>query len=101
MARRGQSQAPDPGADPRSAGFPPNSPISPVTSPSRASQSTLFLAPLFKCRLRVYRKKMPRTQVMGYWGTNGFQHQHQWRGEAVPELRFGLGALVSGEIFLS
>ena len=78
MARRGQSQAPDPGVDSRSAGFPPipsptpHTPISAVSPPSRTSQSTLFLALLFKCRLRVCRKKIPLTQEMGYWGTTGF-----------------------------
>ena len=78
MAGRGQSQAPDPGADPRSAGFPPtpspspDPPISPVSPPSRTSQSTLFLALLFKCRLRVCRNKNPLTQDIGYWGRTGF-----------------------------
>ena len=96
MARRGQSQAPYLGADSRSAGFPPipsptpHPPISPVSPPSRASQSTLFLALSFKCRLRVCRKKIPLTQEMGFGAELDFASTSM-AGEAVPELRIGLG----------
>ena len=50
----------------------PHPPISPVSPPSPTSQSTLFHALLFKCRLRVCWKKIPLTKEMGYWGRIGF-----------------------------
>ena len=43
--------------------------------------------------------KNPPHSRDGVLGQNYILHQHQWRGEAVPELRIGLGALLSSEIF--
>ena len=107
MARRGQSQATDPGADPRSAGFPPtpspipHPPISPVSPPSRTSQSTLFLALLFKCRLRVCLKKIPLTQEMGYWGRTGFCINSNGGGRQCPSCALAWAHSCPAKFFLS
>ena len=100
VARRSQSQVPDLGAGSRSAGFPPPSPsptphlpISPGSPPSRTSQSTLFLALLFKCRLRACREKIPLTQEMGYCGTIGFCININGGGRRCPSC-----ALACGEV---
>ena len=159
MARRGQSQAPDPGADSRSAGFPPtpspthplpaytivmytappllkeklprlpwpgvadhkppilglthgapgspypqphpHPPISLVSPPSRTSQSTMFLALLFKCRLRVFQKKITLTQEMGYWGRTRFCININGGGGQCPSCALAWAHSCPAKFFLS